>query len=150
MNGKKRHLAMQDQPNKNSFFNLQYMGYFIAGFDTDRDDINLEDFAKIAKFFLCQEYGILLKDPIWDRYEHPAEIIKEYYAILYTRNKDARERFEASMVGLDIDELNWLDDEIAKNQKEIERRQQELEAQFNEDIEFVPNTEGDKNGKKSD
>lgn len=135
-NGKKQHSETQDQnkKNKNSFFNLQYMGYFMAGLDTEREDIVLEDFAKIAKFFICQEHGILMKDPIWDKYEHPAEIIKEYYAILYTRNKEARERFEASMVGIDIEDIKLLDDEISKNQAELERKQREIEEQFGDDL----------------
>ena len=138
-NGKNSPLVTQEPKDKNPFFNLQYMGYFLAGKDIDREDISLEDFAEIAKFYICREYGILMKDPIWDNYDHHAEVIKEYYAILYSKDKAAKEYFEASMDGIDLEDVDWMEEAISKNQEILKAREKELE----DEITFDPEEEDD-------
>lgn len=129
---------------KDPFFVLKYVGYFTAGLDQHRDDIDYQDFVKMCKFYLCDKRGVLLKDPIWDKYDDE-EIITEYYAILFKENQEVRKEFEANLSGYDLDDLEWMDEEIAKNRQKLEKQNKELEEELN----FDPSEE-DEDGKESD
>jgi hypothetical protein len=116
-----------EEARKDSQFPLRYMGYFLAGLDDERNDLTLADLVQIAKFKICEERGILMNDPVWDRYKTDQEILVEYYAIMYYRNEKARARFEAILAGYDEDDLTWLDDQIKKNRSVVDERKKEQE-----------------------
>lgn len=120
-------LVSAEEAKKDPQFNLRYMGYFLGGFDSDRKDLNFQDFVQIAKFRICEERNILMNDPVWERYKTDQEILVEYYAIMYTRNEKARARFESVLAGYDEDDLAWMDEQITKNKSSIEERKREQE-----------------------
>lgn len=124
--------VIKDEP----FFNLQYVGYFKCGFDSERKDLSFKDFVEIAKFHLAQEKGILLKDPIWDRYEDE-EILVEYYGNLFYKSKEAKDKFEAMLDGVDSDDFEWMEQEISKNKEVLKRKTEELEKEAKE-LSFEP------------
>lgn len=117
-------------------FKLKYIGYCHAHMPPRDLDKNLEvtyaDFVNFCKFTLCEKRGVLLKDPIWEKYADE-EIIFEFFASLYYTNKDSCEEFKALIRGEDPDLLSWFDEQIEKNRKEIE------EKLGDEDIQFDPN-----------
>lgn len=123
---------IRDEP----FFRLQYIGYFICGFDTEREDIRFKDFVEIAKFHLAQEKGVLLKDPVWNKYEDE-EILIEYYGSLFYKNKEAKEKFEALLDGIDTDDFEWMEEQIQKNREQFKKSNEDLEKEA-KNLSFEP------------
>lgn len=123
----------------NPLFKLQYMGYFLAGLDTERKDIDYQDFIRLAKFHICEKRGLMLKDRIWDQYSDE-EILVEYYAILYRENKNAREDFETILDGYDVEDFDWMDEMVQKNKSAVEKKKKELES-LEDEITFDPKEE---------
>lgn len=121
---------------QNPLFRLKYMGYFMAGFDLERKDLNYDDFVRIAKFYLCELRGVLTKDPIWDKYSNE-EILIEYYAAIYKTNKEARETLEAHL-NATVDDDEWMDQQVIANRK---RREAEKAGKIEDEIFFDPSME---------
>lgn len=128
----------QKKPNKDIFERLKYIGYCWSNLPPENVETDLEDFIRYCKFQLCKASNRLMKDPIWEEYCEE-EIIAEYYAHLYATSKDAREKFEHALQGMDEDIYDWLDKMIAENQKELENKSDELEEGFD----FAPDSLGE-------
>lgn len=133
--------AKKTKKTKSPLFPLQYMGYFLAGFDTERDDFNFNDFVEQAKFYLCQQRNVLTKDPVWDKYT-VQEIIREYYAVLYSKNKGLRDEFEMLLAsdGEVENEADWLEQAVSRNRSKIEELKKDATSKP-EVVEFDPNKE---------
>lgn len=110
------------KPKKDPLFRIKYMGYFLSGNDSERDDIDFNDLVKLAKFNLAEARGVLMEDPVWDRYT-PYQILVEYYAIFFRKNEDARNAFQSQIEnggGID-EEMEWLHKAVDGNRSTIEK-----------------------------
>lgn len=100
---------------------IKYRGYCRAH-SPPGEDMSLVDFVNFAKFYMCRHAHRLWKDPIWETYTDE-EILIEYFAHLFTVDKEARTAYEAkAFSGEDIhgeDVYDWLDRMVALNQKEM-------------------------------
>lgn len=83
-------------------------------------NITLADFINYAKFQICQERSILMKAPVWENYTDE-EILAEYYAIYYYKNKNELTAFESQLEGEDPDLMDWFTKMEKENQKDIEK-----------------------------
>lgn len=126
---------------KDPFFNLKYVGFCLAQMPPKAEDVELADFVNYAKFQLSMEKRVLLEDPIWDAYSDE-QLLAEYYAVLFTKDKEAREEFERELGIKDtsIDDFaNWADAEIEKNREALEILADEQE----DSVHFNPETLGE-------
>lgn len=95
------------------------MGFCAAFMPPEEADFEDGDFLRYAKFQLCLKTKILFNDVIWESYSDE-DILVEYFAHLFTSNKDEKSEMEAVLNGQDLDFLSWADGKIAENQKEME------------------------------
>ena len=102
---------------------LRHIGYCIAKLPPKDEDIEFEDFIQFAKFELCMNTQTLMKDPIWEEYT-AEEILVEYYASLFHKNKDLADAFIRRMSGIEDDEYqsfaDWADEQDAEDAKILE------------------------------
>lgn len=119
---------MSDNEKKDILFNLKWIGYCYACMppkDLDPDvRVDYSDFVNFCKFSLCEKRGIMLKDPIWEKYQDE-DIIAEFFGNLYYNDKDAKEAFEAAIRGEDPDLTDWFNEQIRKNKEDLEKRFEE-------------------------
>lgn len=127
---------MSEKSNSDSDFlkRIQYIGYCMSQMPPQGVDMEWEDFIIYAKFQLCRINKVLVKDPIWDTYKD-AEILTEYYAHLYYNEPEKRDKFISELNGVSEDVYDWLDSQIEKNQKEMQKDEESLS--------FNPDTLGD-------
>lgn len=122
--------------------NLKFKGYCWAN-TPPGEDTTLEDLVSFAKFYLCKELSRLWKDEIWNDYTDE-EILIEYFAHLFSKDKTAKQEFEVELnAGEDVygeDVYDWLDRMIAKNQEEMREKLDKLP----EKISFSPERNEDK------
>ena len=124
---------------KDSLSRFKYIGYCLSQLPPDDASLEWPDFIEYVRFQLCRINGKLLKDPIWDDYKDE-ELLVEYYAHLFFKNKDERETFLGTLrssVGVSDDWLDWADSQIEKNKKEM--------AKEEDHISFSPDTLGEDN-----
>ena len=129
---------MNQKPN-DPLHRLKHFGYCAAFGSTDR--LTLRQFITYAKTYLCIQNKVLFKDPIWDTYGDE-EILVEYFAHLYTKDADARAKFEGQIKKTPSeydDFLQFADKSITENAKELEDRANEMK----DSISFKPDTLGD-------
>jgi hypothetical protein len=119
------------KPKQDQFYTLKYKGYCRSQTPPDRD-MQLDDFVRFAKNFLCVATGTLWKDPIWDTYT-TEEILIEYYSHLYSKDEKFKKEFETALNMTD-DTYAWLDKMVDKNQKEMGTKKEELP----ERVEYSP------------
>jgi hypothetical protein len=122
---------------KDIFFNLKYMGYFLAGRDAARTDVDMDDVVRKAKFYICEQRNILMEDPVWEKYHRNEQILIEYYALLFNREPEALKTFEAQLEGLYGDDEDWLDKQIDQNRSTIEELKKR-KPETDEDLDFDP------------
>lgn len=102
--------------------------------------IVLEDFVKFAKFRLSSEKRVLLKDPIWEQYSDE-EILIEYFALLFEKDKNEREKFAAPFRAKGKpheDFADWADRMIGESEKKMIEAAKTTE----DSISFSPDTIG--------
>lgn len=124
-------------PQEDRFQKLKLMGYCLAFLPPQGIDTSLKDFVEFAKYQLCKERHLLMKDPIWETYGDE-EILVEYYAVLFEKNQTLKAEFEAALVKQDVDFMQWLDKELRENEK---KRAEENEGP--PEFEFDPSTIGE-------
>ena len=107
----------------------------------DGAKVEFDDFVRYARFVLCREAHILMKDPIWNDYTDE-EILIEYYALIYERDKEERARVEMAFAGKSTDIVDWFDDMIEKNQEKVKEFKKELE-EAEDEISFSPESLGE-------
>lgn len=127
---------MSDQ--KDSLLPVKYMGYCMSQMPPEDQNSTFEDFVRFAKFQLSLEKHVLMEDPIWDKYTDE-QILVEYFAGLYARSKEERERLEVQLAGSDPDINEWFDKMIEKNQEEMAEKAKSYEDK----VRFVPEALGD-------
>lgn len=130
---------MTKKPN-DPLFNLKYMGYCMANMPPEQDGVKptLSDFVIYAKFYLSFKKNVLMEDEIWDKYTDE-QIMVEYFANLFSENKEEREKFETGFTGNDTELMDWFDKQIADNQKEVEAFADKIQDQ----VKFVPDAMGE-------
>jgi len=101
------------------FFNIKYIGYCLSQLPPEEVKSSFEDFVNYAKFQLCIDRNVLFHDPVWDRYNEE-QILVEYYASVFSKDKEQRGRFEAQLQGEYTDIYDWFDKKIEENRKEME------------------------------
>jgi hypothetical protein len=106
------------------FLNIKHMGYSMAVLPDNPTSIN--DFVRFAKFQICKERGFLYFDPIWDKYTDE-QVLVEYYGIIYDKDENRRNEFlvTISRKNSEVDDIDWMDQEIEKNQKDVEKLKKE-------------------------
>lgn len=108
------------KPQKDKFFNIKYMAYCLSQLPPDDGSVTYSDFIDFAKFQLCYNKKVLLKDPIWDNYTDE-ELLLEYFALIMESNEKFRKDFEVQIRGgtsLYDDDISWMDEQIAMNNEE--------------------------------
>lgn len=100
-------------------FRLKYIGYILASGDAEFTS-DLQTFLDYAKFQICEARGILLKDPIWDKYQTDEDIIVEYYAIRFSKTQELQDDFKLKLQGLKQEDIDWMEQAIVKNRKKWE------------------------------
>ena len=121
---------------KDPFLKLKHIGYCLSQ-TPPGDDFGLEDFIKYARFFICYRKKILYWDPIWKKYTDE-QILIEYYALLFSENKDFKQEFEISIAAPADEDIAWMDEEIEKNQ--AARKKKKGKKQEPEEFEDTPET----------
>lgn len=81
-----------------------------------------------------------MKDPIWEEYREE-ELLAEYYAHVYSVNKEERAKIEAILQGADEYIHDWLDSMIEKNQDEVKNKIKEMDLE--DSLSFTPESIGD-------
>ncbi len=120
---------------------LKHIGYCWSQMPpSDEGGVEYADFLEHAKFSLCRLTNRLMKDTVWDEYTSE-EILAEYFAHVFSSNKDAREKFEAQLGGASEEMHDWLDRMIAGNQGETDKKIAELGLE--DSLSFVPGTIGE-------
>lgn len=120
------------------FLPLKYMGYCMSQLPPEDVESTFEDFVRFAKFQLSLDKHVLMEDKIWEKYTDE-EILVEYYANLFSKSKEERERFETQLAGSDPDVNEWFDKMIEKNQAEMA----EEASKYEDKVSFVPESLGD-------
>lgn len=121
------------------FDRLKFVAYCKSNLPPEGVELTYEDFLEYAKFQLSLEKGVLLKDPIWEKYTDE-ELLVEYYANLFEKNESAKKEFETVLAGVQGDDgfEEWADKQIASSKPE-EPKDEEDEESF----EFVPEEPGE-------
>lgn len=132
------------------FFRLKHIAY-VMGVGAPRGKGDLEDAVQNCKFQLCNARGYLMEDPIWDKYTDE-QIMIEYFAMEFRNNAEFRKDFERLVPGYGIDSvaedfLEWADERLGENQKELEKKAEEkikeLGMDEQEGFDFSPTGLGD-------
>ena len=123
------------QKNDDGFDRLRFIGYCLAKLPPEEAEVDYDDFVRYAKFQLCRANRLSMKDPIWDTYKSE-EILIEYYALVFHNNDKEADKFLSKLKGYDEDIYDWFDEQISKNQEE-------LENQDDDQISFNPESIGD-------
>lgn len=125
---------MKNQKSQDSFFKLKYIAYCLSQTPPEEAGFEFEDFLEYAKWTLCQERNVLMKDPIWETYSDE-ELLVEYYALVFTNNEEFKKEFEEK-IGSDVSEslMDWFDTQIEKNKGELDS----LITNTEDEIEFTP------------
>ena len=125
-------------PKKDKFRRIKYMGFCMSQMPPEGFGLNYEDYINYVVFQLAKHYKIPTKHPIFDRYADE-ELLVEYYAIKFDTDEQEKNKFEGIIEGLtggDDNIYDWFDDMIAKNQKEVKEKTDEME----DDLSFSPDT----------
>ena len=133
---------MENENKKDLLFRLKYLGYFLSGYDTSRNDLTFSDLVKMAKFNLSEARNVLMEDPIWDKY-NDYQILQEYYAMRFRRSEQERDAFKIQLESdgnLEDEGLSWMNKEIEKNRSKIEEMKA-LAKEEEEISEFDPDKE---------
>ena len=103
------------------FLKLKHIAYCIASPPFKTNDASLEAFVKYARHQICVTKNILYFDPIWDSYSDE-QVLVEYYALRFEKDKDFLEQFEVEVIndGKMEDDIDWMEKEIAKNKTNVE------------------------------
>ena len=128
---------------KDKLLPLKHIGYCWSQMPPDEDNVTYGDFLAHVKFSLCKLSHRLMKDPLWDEYT-AEEMIAEYYAHVYTVNKEERALFETTLRGEDPDVHDWLDKMIEDNQEVTKQKIEEMGLE--DSLSFKPEGLGDDNG----
>lgn len=123
---------------KDKFLTLKYMGFCMSQLPPDEAGTSFEDFVRYAKFQLSVDKHRLMEDEVWEKYTEE-QILVEYFANVFSKSKEERERFEIQLSGSDPDINNWFDKMIEQNQQEISEK---LKAQ-EEQVKYVPESLGE-------
>lgn len=114
------------------------MAYCMSQMPPDGVDSNFEDYVRFAKFQLSASKGVLMEDPIWDKYTDE-QIVIEYIANVFTKDKERLKDFEMKLYGQDSEIYDWLDAKVKENQEELAKTLEKME----DSVKFVPDTIGD-------
>lgn len=126
------------KPSEDKLFKIKYMGFCMAQMPPEDVASDFADFVRYAKFQLSVDKCVLMEDPMWDKYTDE-QILVEYFANLFMKSKEERERFEGQFKGEDPDLYDWFDRKIAENKKELEAKAADLE----DSVSFKPDSLGD-------
>ena len=119
--------------------NIKYAAYCKAMLPPKEEDVSYEDLVEFALFQLSVEKHLPLKHKIWKDYADE-EILLEYYAVLFLKNEDVRERFLAEISGSpkEIDLLNKLQELERVKMENLKESKMDKEEELPDVIEFVP------------
>lgn len=133
---------MKKKKKRDILLPLKFKGYCMSeGKHPEDEGMSLSDFARYAKFQLCEERKVLTKDPIWDTYTDE-ELIIEYFAILCSKDEGLKKEFEGIFSGtLTESDYEWMERMAAQEEKAIDDMKDSEEE--NEDFEFDPSKDGD-------
>ncbi len=129
----------QKKPKSDPLRKLKYIGYCKAC--SPPGNMTFTDFVSFARTYLCIQTNRLLKDPIWDIYGDE-EVIVEYFAHVFSKDKDMRTKFELEIEAKksDYDEfLEFANKSIEDNAVELE----EIADGMEDSISFSPDAIGD-------
>ena len=126
---------------KDPYFRLKYMGYCMSQLPPDGALTEFDDWVRYAKFVLCREAHVLMKDPIWDDYTDE-EILIEYYALILERDQNERAKFESMLAGQSPDIVDWFDDMIEKNKEDLDKIKKRME-EAEDEVSFSPDSLGE-------
>lgn len=124
-----------------SFRTLKYIGYCLSQLPPDPKTRSYEDYVNHAKYRLSVERGLLLKDPIWEKYTDE-EVLIEHFALIFDKDKEERARFLSGIEFLaeSIDDFDaWANKMIEKNAEDLSKVADGLD----EKITFNPKTLGE-------
>jgi hypothetical protein len=120
------------KPEHDRFLKIKHIAYCWS--KGPLGETQFKDFVKYCKFQLCFINKILVKDPIWDEYTEE-EILVEYYAHVFMKDKDAVKEFEIGVSeGEVLDFGAWADLEM---KKEAEAQATKIAAQEDR-VAFTP------------
>lgn len=118
---------------KDPFSKLMQMAYSRI---TLPDNPKLEDYARVAKGYLCNKTNTLWEDPKWDRY-NDEDLLVEWFSYMMKENEEVKIRFEADhdleVAGVE-DFASWADAQIEASKEELEAKKGDLE----DNITFKP------------
>lgn len=112
---------------------IKHIGYCLSQPPHKREKVGLADFVNYARFQICEARKVLFWDPVWENYTDE-QILAEYYAVLFSRNKEVMEEFEGTLLGAQASDVKWLLDQSDKAKKELKKLEvaKEVEELFDE------------------
>ena len=119
------------------YFKLKYLGFCMSNLPPEGADVVFDDWVRYAKYKLCKNFNVLMKDPIWEKYTDE-ELLVEYFALIFETNEEEREKFKANARGVEDDVLDWFDEEEVKDNKKRKESLKEVE-----DFTFSPEKMGE-------
>ncbi|RLG44951.1 MAG: hypothetical protein DRN81_03195 [Thermoproteota archaeon] len=97
------------------------------------EDSDIADFVEYCRHFVSAEKNILFNDPVWDRYTEE-EIIIEFFALRFDKEKEFREEYESQLMGGPSEEdYAWFDRMEAELQEKNKELMDETE-EFSDDF----------------
>ena len=111
------------------WFRMKYMGYCLANMPADESKWELSDFYRMARFRLAEKWGVSLKDPIFDRYERPEELVVEYFAHRCMNEDEFNNSIKLKAQGKPADyddNVDWMESEVEENKKAIEEYKKKM------------------------
>ena len=115
------------------WFRMKYMGYCLANMPPDESSWELKDFYRMVRFRLAEKWNVSIKDPIFDKYERPEELVIEYFAHRVSNEEEFADEIKNISQGKPADyesTVDWMEKEAEENKKAIEefKRKRALES----------------------
>lgn len=120
------------------WFRMKYMGYCLANLPPEEKSWELKDFYRMVRFRLAQKWGVSMKDPIFDRYIRPEELVVEYFAHRCADEEDFRQEIENRAAGKPegySETVDWMEQELEENKRAIEEFKRKKAIAEGQDLE---------------
>ena len=107
---------------------IKYIAYCLSGMPPEKVEPTYEDLIYYARFQLSVEKRIPFNDTIFDSYTDE-ELLVEWYAILFYRNEELRNKFEITLNGGISDDSDFLTSLTEKEPESISFKPEDIKTE---------------------